>query len=235
MTRWTSTLSVLLLVGCATSTEQKQSELPALAVVAPFNFDRVTPEQLKPGLGRSGKMLDLFLRHNKAEVVTIPPEEFETAYLEALDGKHPPPIDSAAHSQLMGALLEKLSPRPAESVLIVPHLIYRNAELIGMKGKWDGVVRKVVVENFFENLDAQFQDKTSTGVSLRIQIFSQEAGLAHQGYGGIELPFKFVGHVRGRTYYPVFTQRDGKEIFADPKAIARAISVAFSPYIPRAI
>lgn len=234
MAPWVSTLSVLLFLGCVTAADEKKSQLPDLVVVAPLNFDGVTPEQLKPGLIRSEKLLNLFLRHNKAEVVKIPLEELQTAYLKALDGQKPPPADSAAYSKLMAGLLEKFSPRPSESVLIVPHLLYRTAELIGMKGKWDGTIRKVVVENL-PGWDANFHEKASTGVSLRIRIFSLDTGLVHEGYGGIDLPFKFVGRVRLNVYRHVYTQREGKEIFADPKTIARAISVAFSPYIPRAI
>jgi len=217
-----------MLTGCAA--EQRPSSLPRLVALVPANFDTGTHEELKPGLEPTMRLLRMFLKHNHAEVIDIPMVEFQEAYLAALGGEKPPAPDSPEYAAVMGSLLEAFSPRPGDSVLLVPHVMSRHAELVGSRGKWDGVIQPVQVDHRFSKDTYQvrgvFSNKNSTGISVRIRIFGPAPALVHEGYGGIALPFKFV-------VGSGITALEGREIFNDPKRIARGIAIAFDPYVPR--
>jgi len=147
-----------MLTGCAA--EQRPSSLPRLVALVPANFDTGTHEELKPGLEPTMRLLRMFLKHNHAEVIDIPMVEFQEAYLAALGGEKPPAPDSPEYAAVMGSLLEEFSPRPGDSVLLVPHVMSRHAELVGSRGKWDGVIQPVQVDHPFP------KEKTWGGCSI---------------------------------------------------------------------
>ena len=216
-------------MACASPPEELV--LPKAAVVAPVNFDAQTPSQLELGLDGALRLTMMYLQRKDVEVEALDLDELRAAYLEELGNKKRPAIDSPQYGQLMSAVLARVAPDRESVMLVIPHLLYRPAQLIGSKAAWDGTKRNVIIEGM-EGFSGQFRDDT-TGVSLRLRVFSDDGRLLHEGYGGIELPWKLFGVWRNNTFFYDMTDRTGEEVFANPKLVARAVTLAFDPFIPR--
>lgn len=210
-------------------------DLPAFAVVAPVNFDLLSNAQLEPGEKQVAALVRAYLARNGVRVQEVEPRAFVEAWRSVAGDVRSSSLSTQRYAELMGMLVEALADAPDDTAIVVPHLLYRNARLAGSAGKWDGVKRPVILEGFSElraDLIPTFS-ADAKGVSTRVRIYEPKGVLAHDGYGGIDLPWKIVGEWRGTRYYYNLSERTADELFADPALIARSVVIAFDPYIPR--
>jgi len=204
------------------------------AVLAPTNFDQLTPTQLEPGLEKTEALMKLFLSHRGLEVKRLSLGRFQTLWDEAVGDAALAP-DDARFGQVAARMLELTSPDDPGAVLIVPGIVYRVGDMHGSAARWDGVTDRVIFEGLASEWNFSF-DQPTRCVSIRIRVFDRSGEVIQDGYGGVELPWKIVmlgDQTKGNTYHYNYNFADRDDLFQDPAKIARAIKIAMDPYIPR--
>jgi hypothetical protein len=218
------------LVACTAPPPPPSGPSAKRAIVAPVNFDIVTPTQLEPGIDSTGELVELYLRHRGIEAERIPLGEFIDHWREA--GGSGLPSGDPGHTGAAGRVLEALAPDQADCVLVLPAIVYRAGVLRGSAASWDGVKERVVIEGNSKDRSGMF-DGVTQGVSIWIRVVDAEGRLLHEGYGGTELPWKRVIRNKGHYHYYDEGMAERDDLFRDPGVTARGIQLAFDPYIPR--
>jgi hypothetical protein len=208
-------------LGCATADTAPVGPSAKRAIVAPVNFDVATPAQLEAGLEETDRLVQMFLRHRGFETERVPLGRFRELWREASDGAVIA-VDAPAFGSVAGKVLAQLAPGDADSILVVPGILYRTGELKGARAKWDGVDWK-----------GYFNEPTRA-VSIWVRIFASPDRMIHEGYGGTELPWKIVGDTSGGLDVLLYKYRieNRTDLFQDAGKVARGIKLAFHPYIP---
>jgi hypothetical protein len=227
------------LIGCTTpgSEARPRSEVRKAAkraVLAPTNFDQLTPTQLEPGLEKTDALTKLYLKHRGLEVKRLSIGRFREQWSEAV-GDAEIATDDPGFGQAAARVLELISPDDPDAVLIVPSIVYRVAEMHGSAARWDGVTDRVIFEGLASEWNFSF-DQPTRCVSIWIRVFDRSGEVIQDRYGGVELPWKIVmlgDQTKGNTYHYNYDFADRDDLFQDPAKIARAIKIAMDPYIPR--
>ena len=210
--------------------------LPDVAIVAPVNFDSTSPPQIRAGEEHVQALVEAYLERSGVRVQPVEPPAFIEAWEAELGDTARAKLTNEGFAAILGRVLERLAEPGTDTVLVVPHVLYRQAKLVGTKGRWDGVGRKVVIEGLWEIEGIEFHGQFSGDIvatSARIRVVDRQATVVHEGFGGIDLAQKLSGGTRGSVYRYQWTDRTGGEIFEDKSNIASAIVTAFDPFIPK--
>jgi len=212
-------------------------DLPAVAVVAPVNFDVDSPAQLDEGIVVVQQLVAVYLEKKGVRAQRVDLPTFRKAWFVDAGEEKPPAPDQPEYGTRMAVVLRALASESEDAVLVIPHLIYRPAEMVGTQAKWDGVSRKILVEGKGDRLDSFFSGPT-TALSLRLRVFDPNGDEVHQQYAGHDVHwYKLcnVGNAPGEYRYNCSREefKTGKMLFEDRTLLARTIMNAFVPYIPR--
>lgn len=211
-------------------------DLPAVAVVAPVNFDVDSPAQLDEGIVVVQQLVAVYLEKKGVRAQRVDLPTFRKAWFVDAGEEKPPAPDQPEYGPRMAVVLRALASENEDAVLVIPHLIYRPAEMVGTQAKWDGVSRKILVEGKWEDTDGFFSGAT-TALSLRLRIFDAKGVEVHQQHAGHDVHWysRCGGKLTamGRVYNCANEMKTGKMLFEDRTLLARTIMNAFVPYIPR--
>jgi len=225
------TLLTLAFFGCTSpgGPQDAVSAKPPCALVAPVNFQFITPAQLADGVEPTQAIVELFLQHHGVETQATSRDAFVEAWSNA-GGANVRDGGSVEYGNTAREVLSGLSASDAGCVLVIPRVLYRSGEIRGTRAHWDGRSEQIIVEDVRKDWGAPQSSGPTEAVSVSIWVFDAEGQRVHEGYGGIELHWKIVGDMVG-SYRFEYTMAMRDDLFANPKDTARGVTLAFDPYL----
>lgn len=119
----------------------------------------------------------------------------------------------------MAALARRLTRETSASLVLMPRLLTRKADLHGTKAAWDGRLMRVPTRGTFGG--APYSSGTTTAVSVQLVALTQNGDLAFSTYGGVTLPY-IINFV---TEKPEMRAN----VFSDEADLAEGVKIALTP------
>ncbi len=136
---------------------------------------------------------------------------------DPVTGKLKPPQQAAA----LASLAQRLARETSATLVVLPKLVTRKAELHGTKAEWDGRLELIPTRGLFGG-SSQHRGST-TAVSVQLIAMASSGSFAFSSFGGIALPYT----VNFVTEKPELR----KDIFEAQTDVAKGARIALTPLI----
>ena len=121
-----------------------------------------------------------------------------------------------------------LGDRYSFDAFIVPTLMYREITLDHQRAVFDGVVRKVhVEEDTWYRLHTVPERSKIGALSLHVIVYDRDGGELYHGVGGLDLIHEIFYSKRAQRWL----RRSRDDVFSNPKHLRHGIGVALEPYL----
>lgn len=219
-------------------------------VVAPMNLAVPLSPDLEDAVEPVTDELLRYLRSLGTRVAVIWTPDASVLWRDAAlavqkDSEEPPEFGKVA-----GVFARLLSREAEFDLLLLPSLLFREAEVKGRFAQWDGVRRRIRVratavapvgraQSSADPLNSTERSVAGpvtpewsghiTGLSLHALLFTPEGHAVFQGLGGLDLVHDAVRSTDGLKS-DAFLQLQGR-ILEDPEHVREGISLALEPYL----
>ena len=247
--------ALLLVAGCRTPELQVRDGEhrggdPLRIVVAPMNLPLRLAFDLEDAVDPVTQELVRYLQAADARVsVIFGPDAWSLwrASAEALQEAREEPLDVAAVASVFARGLARES---AFDLLVLPSLVYRDAEVMGRHAQWDGVRRRIrfrIPPGAPLGRVAPPADPVASGpgsaagpvipdyrgritaLSLHALVFTPDGRGVFQGFGGLDLVHDTVQPREGSVDTSVLRLRT--RLLENPEYVREGVAHALSPYL----
>lgn len=155
--------------------------------MAPLNVERPLPAELRPALAGFQKELLRVLRARRIDAVAAPGpvdtfRESWSARLEAAGGR------SAEAARAL--LLARAEVGDDYDDLLVAAIVTRSTTLEKAGAHWDGVYRKLSIQNRPRSFQLDVLTGSMTAYSLEVVAWSRTGLEVHRGIGGVDFKYR---------------------------------------------
>jgi hypothetical protein len=240
-------VACLLPAACTTSKlhpyELDESEIadPALHRVGllPLNALVALPPELDGAAGRVTSVIRAHLEACGVEVVPFSMSETRSAWSQVSDTGS----QEGTAREGMRAYVEHLHGVRAFDVLLLPSLLYRDAEIrsMGKRARWDGVEREIR-QSGHVNMDGSVYVQSGLrgkmpAVSLHLAAYRLDGTRVFNSFGGLDLvhevEFGTVYRQQLNNRFPesVYQWRLRRKRLRDMDALREGVAMAFTPWL----
>lgn len=226
---------VLLLSACASAPRREVAAnyvspnfvLPkpnSLIVLLPA---RAETEDMRPGATMLMNALHRHLNAAGYKVVALDQASHDAIWsqeVEAVGGIYDPNSGAVRQrevAQAIGHLVQRVSAETGASLVIMPRLQLREAEISGMSALWDGQQRRV--PTFGTGAGTFTQSGSTLGLSVSLQMLATSGETVVSSFGGALLPYR----VNARTA----KNEVRADLFANDSEIAEGTAIALAPLL----
>lgn len=246
--------ALALVAGCRTPAPpardvDRRSGEALRVVVAPMNLPIELALDLADAVDPVTDELVRYLQESDARVSTIFGPDAWSLWRESTDAlqkgrDHPP--DLAAIASVFARALARES---RFDLLVLPSLVYRDAEVMGRHAQWDGVRRRIrfrlppgapfgraapppdpvasAARTAADPVVPEYRGRI-TGLSLHTLVFAPDGRGIFQGFGGLDLVHDTVQARDGSGDTSVLRLRT--RLLENPENVREGVAQALSPY-----
>jgi hypothetical protein len=224
--------AALLGSGCATP-PPPGPRLQALLLL-PANVVAPVPPGLEPGMPFVDTELRAYLESQARRVEALGPREARAVWLASARALR---AEASDESQIgfEGAarlLAGRLRAERSFDAVVLPWVALRRARVRGRDVAWDGVERRLQVENPRQRSLSFLRDFTAEAAapSIQVAVFSASGEKLCEGVGGLDLAHALV--VEGEPPKVASQALPASRVFADRAPLREGIALAFESLLP---
>jgi hypothetical protein len=171
-------------------------------------------------------------RQQDADVAIVHRAEAWSFWREVIAGLRASEGDDLDLDTALASYARALTEHDQFDLLVMPSLVFREAEASGRYARWDGVRRRI---HFYDRsavkgaeLDHSEWESRVTALSLHVVVFTRDGTEQFEGFGGLDTVHDLVvsrGTVGDRP-----TLRLRRDVLDDPEFIREGVSEAFDRF-----